>query len=246
MKSTKKFAVAAAAAALCLGVAGNALAAFEYGELTRIYYDNVTANKEVGSDLGLTSNLLATGGSNLNAISLVAGKGFDLSTSKVGYFSYDTNTAMLYISGAAGLTNYKVNDTTGLETALASVIDNYSLKQDGNTMAITTSWSYFKQLDKGGVTPGQLANSATGGNVDASLASLVSASSLTQSLYAFDLSAGIGNILGTEVAKIITNADGSTTIAALDTNTTATPIPAAFYLMGSGLMGLVGLRRKKA
>jgi hypothetical protein len=62
----------------------------------------------------------------------------------------------------------------------------------------------------------------------------------TQSLWFFSdaLTTVAANKIGTSVAQIITNNDGSTTVV------TATPIPAAFYLMGSGLLGLVGLRRR--
>ena len=43
------------------------------------------------------------------------------------------------------------------------------------------------------------------------------------------------------------NADGTATAVVADAGTTAnpTPIPAAAWLLGSGLMGLVGLRRRK-
>jgi len=53
------------------------------------------------------------------------------------------------------------------------------------------------------------------------------------------------NVAGT-VAMINLNNDG-TTSATLDASTSAapTPIPGALYLLGSGLMGLVGMRRKK-
>jgi hypothetical protein len=42
-----------------------------------------------------------------------------------------------------------------------------------------------------------------------------------------------------KVATIRTLADGTSTI-----NPSAVPVPAAVYLLGSGLLGLVGLRRR--
>jgi hypothetical protein len=55
-----------------------------------------------------------------------------------------------------------------------------------------------------------------------------------------------GNYAGT-VATINLHDNGSTDAQSLDASTTATPtpIPGALYLLGSGLMGLVGMRRKK-
>jgi hypothetical protein len=55
-----------------------------------------------------------------------------------------------------------------------------------------------------------------------------------------------GSYAGT-VATISLHDNGSTDAQSLDASTTATPtpIPGALYLLGSGLMGLVGMRRKK-
>ncbi len=60
-----------------------------------------------------------------------------------------------------------------------------------------------------------------------------------QYLYYYGSNPDLGG-QGTAVAKIRTNADGSTTLSSL----APTPIPAAIYLFGSGLVGLVGMRRK--
>jgi len=55
-----------------------------------------------------------------------------------------------------------------------------------------------------------------------------------------------GSYAGT-VAMINLNNDGSTSATTLDATTTATPtpIPAAAWLLGSGLLGLAGIRRRK-
>jgi hypothetical protein len=55
-----------------------------------------------------------------------------------------------------------------------------------------------------------------------------------------------GNYAGTVAAINLAN-NGSTSGQSLDgsTDVTPTPIPGALYLLGSGLMGLVGMRRKK-
>lgn len=55
-----------------------------------------------------------------------------------------------------------------------------------------------------------------------------------------------GNYAGTVVLVNLNN-DGTTSASSLDITTTATPtpIPAAAWLLGSGLMGLAGIRRRK-
>jgi hypothetical protein len=52
-----------------------------------------------------------------------------------------------------------------------------------------------------------------------------------------------GASTGLAVATIRTYADGATQ---LNPRVAATPVPAAVYLLGSGLLGLVGIRRKMA
>ena len=254
MKSNKKMVVAVAAAALSLGVSANAMASFAAGDLTRYVYD-ASAKIEVGSDLGVTSALVAGAGSaastNLDAVNF-SSKGINTSIAQLGYFSYNSATKQLYISGEdlgiGNNTNYTIQWTTPTSTALTSVLNGYKAKGVNDFTAAfgASTFTYYKNIDKSGAATGLLTGSIITsadsdnpytGYMNASLASL--SAPITQGLYQFDLSAG-GQIVGTEVAQIITNTDGSTTVA------TPTPIPAAFYLMGSGLMGLVGLRRKKA
>ena len=59
--------------------------------------------------------------------------------------------------------------------------------------------------------------------------------------------AGVNYSVPGTVAMINLNNDGSTSTTSLDSSTevTPTPIPAAIYLLGSGLMGLVGMRKRK-
>ena len=86
---------------------------------------------------------------------------------------------------------------------------------------------------------GGLLTPATG---EANLAALASGGSVSMELYEFQLtgSGRSATVTTTDFMKITTNADGTTTVG-----TSATPIPPAFFLMGSGLLGMFGLRRKQ-
>ena len=50
-------------------------------------------------------------------------------------------------------------------------------------------------------------------------------------------------MVGVKLLDLTTNTDGTTTVNYV-APTAATPIPAAAWLLGSGLMGLFGMRRK--
>jgi hypothetical protein len=83
-------------------------------------------------------------------------------------------------------------------------------------------------------------NAATRLYTELSLSNL--ASNNTQALYYWSngLTTVASEKIGQSLALITTNFDGSTTITAL-----ATPIPAAAWLLGSGLLGLAGIRRRR-
>jgi len=102
--------------------------------------------------------------------------------------------------------------------------------QFGNTLSFLVS---FPTLASGGTTGG------------ASTLSLGIFSDQAGATPLFNLNGGL--YAGT-VALVNLNNDGTTSAQSLDGSTTATPtpIPAAAWLLGSGLMGLCGIRRRKA
>ena len=82
---------------------------------------------------------------------------------------------------------------------------------------------------------------------DLTLANLVDGSAIGTSTISLTLQ----DANFTDLAKLFTidlNADGTAATVVLDNSATVTPtpIPAAFWLLGSGLAGLVGVRRRKA
>jgi hypothetical protein len=117
---------------------------------------------------------------------------------------------------------------------------NAALAAGSNTVTVLQSDlnSYKSKLSAAQGALGNAINIATRPNTEISLASLINgtATSVTQNLYSLaGTTAGSKGVFTTAI--ITTYADGRT-------NVSATPIPPAFFLMGSGLLGMFGLRRK--
>jgi hypothetical protein len=229
----KKLAILAAAAMMTL-TASSAFAAFADSHLIRVYYDR--AGVEIATDLGLISSILAAPSTNVTGA-------FGTATNAV-YFAFDrannnlwasnsTTTAPLIIGGANGVINISSGTTT--------VYSNYNTQGGTNYSGLASAINSYK--NKLSATQGWLGNTITGVTARAatelSLATLATNNTQTLYFWADAKAATTAGKTGVAVAQIITNADGSSTI-----NAVATPIPAAIYLMGSGLLGLVGLRRR--
>jgi hypothetical protein len=166
------------------------------------------------------------------------------------YFAIDrnaggvTNSPDLWVSGSTDVALApKAVGTLGFTTAKNGSNAVYNYYNQTATSGIgdqANSASYTKSLTASQGAIGNAVTIATRPNTEISLAGLVGATSgsVTQNLYYF-ANANTANSVGLQVATITTNFDGSTTI-----NATTTPIPPAFFLMGSGLLGMFGLRRK--
>jgi hypothetical protein len=247
-----KIAVLAVASVLTLGVAGNAMASFSYGDLMRFTYDS-GSNTEAASDLGAVSSFLTPGAATTTTSAIASGY-LSSATANVSYLAYDSANQTLYVAAQSGNDgSVPAKFSASINTALTNMIGGYQIKagsaSEANLTAITApgSASYYRNMDKNGSAPGLFGVFVTDTNPagETSLADLTGTGTL--SLYKFDVSQTGVNLYGTEVATLTTNADGTLTATSLvQGQVAATPIPAAFYLMGSGLMGLVGLRRKKA
>jgi len=243
----KKIVTLLAGALLTTALAGNAMAAFESLELTRIAYG--TTN-EVATDLGSVTSLLARNNDILssgtsNFVSMGAGATGAGSSVWATYYAADMNSGALYFSAQKGLgsitmdTNNAPNAVPNLDAGINAYYSNLTqtANADGTSSAVGTRGNYasfFSTFE--GSAPGF---GSFGGAVNASTikTDVSLAGAAVQGLYYWDGSSATA----TEVATIATNSDGSTTI-----NPTSTPIPPAIFLMGSGLLGMVGLRRKKS
>jgi hypothetical protein len=252
----KKLATFAVAAMLTLS-ASSAFAAFANIDLVRVVTDRSSGSTiEIATNLGnintlaaVTSNTVVGGGT-----SAFTAFGANLANSYVTYFAVDRTSALngtLWIS-AQGFTVANPPSTAGTASSqnklaagiAGSVLTYYNtLTATGTTIVANSGVAgsmggHFSLVNLGAY--GGFAQ-AFQNNANLSLSSLATAPIAT-SIWKF----GPGNVNtalpASFVLNLTTNADGSTTILA---NSTPTPIPAAAWLLGSGLMGLIGLRRRK-
>ena len=258
MQMKKKLVALLAGALLALGMAGNAMAYFSGDDLIRVVY-NTSTNVEAVTDLGSIESLTGTTnnvvGGGANSFMSVSGlSGSNLANDNVAYFAisttYNGNTGKyLWASGstttASGITPSKwASSGAALQQLIGqwNVNGNNSQTYIGNT---TATPSYFVTANKTGTSIGSLdgfMNAASIPNTEANLATLAS-TAVQQGLWYFG-TANKTTAAGVQQLELQTNADGSTTIN--PGSATPTPIPPAFFLMGSGLLGMFGLRRKRA
>ena len=251
----KKMTVLLAGALLTVGTAGNALAYFSStgDDLIRVVYSGTTG-VETATDLGSIASILTSapgtilgGGSAAFTGNGVTG---DLSSYYVTYFAKSTSEngvtgKYLWAAGDAVTPSVTgLSQWPGSSSGMTSIENQYAAGGSTQTVSTGTSAtnSYFHVADGSGTKTGALvgiisANSRP--NTEASLANLASGP-VTQGLWYF--SNGGTSQTGALALTLLTNSDGTTSIAGA---ATPTPVPPSFLLMGSGLLGMVGLRRKK-
>jgi len=247
----KKLLVFAAVFMLVLSFAGQAMADFAVGDLIEVVYQSGAGNPEVAIDLGNMTALTTPGAVTdttftTNEWSLSNFPGANYSNLNVAYFMYGGSGVFLLSGPESGQSILANNKAAQAGTQMSSVLGLYASLSGGSGMATTTisnGDSYYTLLDKAGVGVGSFAGLVSGGTAnEANLAPLATTGYVDQYLYYYPASASnIKNSAGIQIADIRTYANGSVEIIPLVT----TPLPAAFWLLGSGLVGLVGIRRRK-
>jgi len=242
MKLFRKIATVFAAAALMVSVAGNAMAYFEQGHLVRVVYD-LSKSIEVATDLGDVNTIINASGSNIygsgsNSYLTGALATSDLSNLFVSYFATVITPNDLWLSSSNATQNATITAWTATKSAMNSVLNTYKAKGTQTVESPTTNLSgYWYKLDGNGTKAGSFNNTIQVGAGEMSLATLSSSDSVDLNLFFWD---NPGTISTGEFKIVIsTLADGSTRVSAV-------PIPPAFFLMGSGLLGMIGLRRRMA
>lgn len=151
-----------------------------------------------------------------------------------GYESQDTSPTIVSLDLAALLTLMRP-DTSTLVTSLpvANVIDN-ATAWDGTNDNAGTSGSTFSTLSAS-VT--ETASSSSAGD----LALFTGPGIINLDVFAKGTSSGNGG--GNLTTQFVTNAAADVTVTY--NYTSPVPVPAAVWLFGSGLLGLVGVARHK-
>jgi hypothetical protein len=240
----KTLLILAAVAMLMVGLAGQALAYFAEGDLIQVVY-NTGGTKEVMTDLGTGLNYTTANSTDTkitaNPFSLSELGASDWSQVNVAYFTITTQGGVnnLWLSGPSGTQNItsigKWNSGAG--SAAETLIQGNALTgKSQNINNQTDTYSYVNLFD--GANVGTFMKEISAGTVEASLASFSTGSTYVDQ-YLYYYATPNAKSTGLQVATIRTYADGTTEI-----NPSAVPVPAAIYLLGSGLLALVGIRRK--
>lgn len=239
----------------------NAFASFGDSELIRVIYERNTGTTEQLTDLGNINTILSTPVTTIAGNPLTANYPSNLIAT---YFAIDRINSQVWVSSTSDIPSSFYFNGNGYNSGvlyISQMLSYYNtLPADANgvvTGPLGVSSSFRVRVDANQGYLGGIVSTVNGSHrtTEISLASLVdgSASSVTQNLFFNSHGRSTstldehGNTItipaqtfGAIVATISTNADGSTTI------TTPTPIPAAAWLMGSGLIGMVGFRRRLA
>lgn len=258
----KKFLGIFVAMMLVIGFAGQASAYFEdYSLLRFVYQTGTEVSNEWGTDLGV--NTTSTGISSYGLVGdLLAASNFtDMSKVVVSYWSKENtspNPAQYWITGG-----YNDGDGLTLTGSKASVLntktDYVTGKYDdyGTSTVVlaksNTKSNYYNIENNNDNNIGGFGGSLKvppGKEATISLADLTGPThEVMSSLYYFNYQNA--ELVGTLVAYIRTymtaGADGDYTTLAdnfIGTEIRAVPVPAAVWLLGSGLIGLFGIRRK--
>lgn len=236
----KKAIVALLAAALVFGFVGPAAAAIDVGNLVVVTYD---ADVEVVTDLGPVADF---------------GSATDLYNTDLSVFTTATTFAELNVGAFA----------TSVTGSMLENYDIYFMVQSGATPVINSSQVYAavsadfyanaQPTQATGFSKSYTNTKNAGGNSPGNYGGILTNYSIGEiNLAALD--AGIGSTVEFDIVHFYST-DWGTTLndggvvasyaygidAAGDVYVAPVPVPAAAWLLGSGLLGLIGIRRRNA
>lgn len=243
------------AAMLMVGAAGQAMAYFaDTTHLVRVVF-NRNGQVEVATDLGFTAaNLAATapnanlavgGGAAAFNVGMVTGAG-SMADLWVAYFAMDTAN-QAWLAGTSPIVA-GARKGTGLFTNVSNIDFNYNqLGGATGTVVLPQSaanayTSLFNATTLGGYGNYVNQTSDLQFGTEVSLANLAAADGfIDQTLYYFSAANTASTGVATVTLRTLVDANGNgyTVI-----NPSAVPIPPSVLLLGSGLLGMIGIRRK--
>ncbi len=250
----KKLLGVLAAGLLVFGAAGMAKADLtdgSSGDLVRVIYQTTASGGtyEFASDLGSITSVLG-GTLASNAVNPFASgtnfTGTSYSNLQVAYFATDTNNTQMWLSGPSTGTQ------KGLQSAFNGVLGNaanlylvYANQGNGTAtpatggvwyQSVANTDSYYFTMNGNGSATGTMGEFYPSGTGEMQLVNLAS---VTQGL--FDFTAG-GTV--SAALHLVTTVNAAGQIITTEAGGSPTPIPPSVLLLGSGLLGLVGIRRR--
>ena len=234
---------------LVLGFAGQSMALFADLEIVRVIYDQTTS-LEYASDLGkIGVGNLAIGGSGAfsgNSVNLggafsptaVLGGTAATDTLHVAYMAVDQTNLTTWLSGTQANRAYNTGNDSNMSAMAGMYLYYGALNSNASKPMTGDARSYWIAMDGTGGSAGSFANFFTNGAGSEAAFTYGQTPSLNLYYYADPYTA---NLNGFNMGTLQVQADGSTVL-----NPSAVPIPAAVWLLGSGLLGLIGVRRRNA
>jgi len=259
----KKFLVIASAALLMMGLAGQAQAFFTSdgtstgtlnGDLLRVVYQ-LQANggtAELVTDLGSAANILnGTSGALLSNTVSLFGSGTEFSgtnptTLEVAYFAMSTNKSTFYTSGPQGGTEQNVSSTwIGIKGEIPTMYQTYAGYASGAQSAwapYTNTNSYYFYMNGNADSTIGTFNGFYKGTNDGDTKLPADGNSINNGIFVWT-KPGTANqtVVSTFTLETAIDANGNLTT---EIPGAATPIPPSVLLFGSGLLGLIGVRRR--
>jgi hypothetical protein len=238
---------------LMLGVASQASASFNQGDLVFSVYDT-NVNQEIGADLGSMGSIQSLITSGAQNVVLASGLNFSGMSSQygdMGVYMDNSNPGNATWEGWFAVTksNYSAKSINALYTNGTTFSSNYTQILEGYNANLTSSTtaqvqatsadSYKKMMDY------TTAAGYAGINKTAGLAGLLPSTGNSTTLYLYHFASNAADQLvladPTYDATIQVNSNGSIVFSSA---TSPVPVPGAALLLGSALAGIAGIRRR--